>query len=123
MSQPTSPKAYSAHIAGNHQGATTAAGFTLSRPESRSGSVLSPRVMHHDHPLSANNQNANPTHSSYFAAWQNHSASSHPPSTLNSVAATATASARSSRAGSPTLGQSSNPRTPGFARKAWEDLD
>lgn len=123
MSQPTSPKAYSAHIAGNHQGATTAAGFTLSRPESRSGSVLSPRVMHHDHPLSANNQNANPTHSSYFAAWQNHSASSHPPSTLNSVAATATASARSSRAGSPTLGQSSNPRTPGFARKAWEELD
>lgn len=123
MSQPTSPKAYSAHIAANHQASTTSAGYTLSRPGSRTGSVLSPRVMHHENPLSAGSATGNPPHSSYFAAWQNNLASSHPSSTLNSVAATATASARSSRAGSPTMGHSSNPRTPGFSRKAWEELD
>lgn len=99
LSQPSSPKAN---------------GFSMSRPASRTGTMLSPR-------LHASNETA-----SYFSHWQPSSAS------------TATTSARSSRAGSPVFGVSGNgasfpsnhgngrltpvPRSaPGFARKAWTD--
>lgn len=129
MSQPTSPKPYSAHIANS-----MAAG-SLSRPASRSGSVLSPRIMHQ----------SDPTGNSYFGAWQQSSngGGQFPGSSLGSATATATASARSSRAGSPVFGHaanggshhhhhatangrlnpSRNSTTPGFSRKAWEDSD
>jgi Golgi nucleoside diphosphatase len=121
VSQPASPKSYSAHIANGVNTKPTSYSRPASRASSSPWKALEGQV----------------DGNSYFATGNARPplASAHTTSALNSNAATATASARSSRAASPAFNHPghcsiqahgsrlnlSRASSVGFSRKAWED--